>query len=536
MFAEDVDLLPSAMFVRMLEAAKQSPNEFQQLASSLFTTMKDGGLIGFERIDWFNGGLFDDDQALPLTADDITLCLHAAALDWSEIDPSIFGTLFVRGLDPDNRSETGAEYTDREKIMMIVEPVITRPLLREWETVRNVISALIEPAGLAAEEAIANASGYPELAEEVKTVQSHLTAGPQLELFSDLTKQKRVRALDAVRGSLRTADRALTQAKEQGRAAFNGFLARLRAFRVLDPACGSGNFLYLTLVELKNIERRVVIEGELFGFPPAFPSIGPEALFGIEINPYAAELARVSVWIGEIQWMRRNGFNIGRQPILKPLNTIECRNAIINEDGSAAIWPKSDVIIGNPPYLGAKLMKRKLGVHRTEAIRTLYEDRLPGFTDLVCYWFENGRMLIEAGKVARVGLVATNSIRKNTNLPVMRRIAATTRIFAAWNEEKWTVDGAMVDVSLVCFGDNGGDMPRLNGEAVAAINPDLTSGLNLTLAKPLSENRNGAFLGIQKSGPFDVPGVVARAWMAEPANPNGRSNKEVLKPIGMATI
>ena len=281
--------------------------------------MKDGGLIGFERIEWFNGGLFDDDDALPLTADDISAMPAGCDARLGRNRSSIFGTLFVRGLDPDMRSETGSEYTDREKIMMIVEPVITRPLLREWETVREGISGLIEPAQLAVEEALASASGYPEFAEEVRTVESHLTTRPQLELFSDLTKQSRVRTLDSVRGSLRAADRALTDASDQGRVAFNAFLARLRAFRVLDPACGSGNFLYLALVELKNIERRVAIEGELFGFPPSFPSIGPEALLGIEINPYAAELARVSVWIGEIQWMRRNGFDIGRQPILKPL-------------------------------------------------------------------------------------------------------------------------------------------------------------------------------------------------------------------------
>jgi hypothetical protein len=112
----------------------------------------------------------------------------------------------------------------------------------------------------------------------------------------------------------------------------------------------------------------------------------------------------------------------------------------------------------------------------------------------------------------------------------MHRVAATTRIFEAWNEEKWTVDGAAVDVSLICFGDNGEEPAKLNGQVVAGINPDLTSGLNLTQAKPLRENGNGAFLGIQKSGPFDVPGTLARAWMAEPANPNGRSNSEVLKP------
>ena len=228
--------------------------------------------------------------------------------------------------------------------------------------------------------------------------------------------------------------------------------------------------------------------------------------------------------------MRRSGFDISRKPILKPLTTIACRNAIINEDGSAAEWPDADVIIGNPPYLGAKLLKRRLGVEVTEAMRALYTGRLPGFTDLVCYWFENARVMIEAGTATRAGLVATNSIRKNTNLPVLHRIAAATRLFEAWSEEQWTVDGAAVDVSLICFGDIGDETARLNGEPVGAINADLTSGLDLTAAKPLGLNRNGAFLGIQKSGPFDVPGEVARAWMLEPANPNGRVNAEVLKP------
>ena len=530
MFAEDADLLPNRMFARMLEAAKRTPLEFERLASTLFSAMKGGGLVGFEQIEWFNGGLFDDDEALPLAVDDIDLCLRAAKLDWSEIDPSIFGTLFVRGLDPNKRSETGSEYTDRDKIMMIIEPIITRPLLRDWEEVKQAIVDTIEPARQAAEEAIAGAASFPELAEEVRAVESRLVARPQLELFGELAKARRVRAVDTVRAALRAADRAYAEAREQARLAFNAFLAHLRAFRVLDPACGSGNFLYLALVELKNIERRVSIQGELLGFPPEFPAIGPEALLGIEINPYAAELARVSVWIGEIQWMRRSGFSIGRQPILKPLTTIACRNAIIDEDGMAAAWPNADVIIGNPPYLGAKLLKRRLGVEMTDAIRSLYDGRLPGFTDLVCYWFENALAMIEVGPAKRAGLVATNSIRKNTNLPVMHRITQATRIFEAWSEEQWTVDGAAVDVSLICFGDAGSEPARLDGEVVSSINADLTTGLDLTSAKALHENRNGAFLGIQKSGPFDVPGEVARAWMREPANPNGRPNAEVLKP------
>jgi hypothetical protein len=147
----------------------------------------------------------------------------------------------------------------------------------------------------------------------------------------------------------------------------------------------------------------------------------------------------------------------------------------------------------------------------------------------VCYWFENAREMIADGRAKRAGFVATNSIRKNTNLPVMQRIAADTRIFDAWSEEKWTIDGAAVDVSLICFGESQ-QPSRLNGTEVKGVNPDLTTGLNLTLARPLRENTDGAFLGIQKSGPFDVPGAIARQWLLEPANPNGRQNREVLRP------
>jgi hypothetical protein len=285
---------------------------------------------------------------------------------------------------------------------------------------------------------------------------------------------------------------------------------------------------------VKDIEWRAILDCEALGLGMAVPRVGPEILHGIEINPFAAELARTTIWIGDIQWRVGRAIAHHPRPILRKLNSIECRNALLAPDGNGgfveAEWPQTDVIIGNPPFLGAKLMKRKLGIEITDAIRLTFAGRLPGFTDLVCYWFEKGRALIEAGKATRVGLVATNSIRKNTNLPVMHRIAATTRIFEAWSEEKWTVEGAMVDVSLVCFGESGGRNPSLNGEAVTGINPDLTSGLDMTQAGPLAENRDGAFLGIQKSGPFDVPGKLARAWMSEPTNPNGRSNAEVLKP------
>lgn len=474
MFAEDVGLLPGNMFTRMLEASRSSPTQFADHARTLFGAMKSGGMVGFEKIEWFNGGLFDDDSALSLEAADVENLLTAARLDWSEIDPSILGTLFERGLDPGKRSQLGAHYTDREKIMMIVRPVIITPLEREWAHAKSLIEAAMTKAETA-------------------------KGGVRTKALSE-------------------AARVMTEWRE-----------RLLRFRVLDPACGSGNFLYLSLLALKDIEHRANLEAEQLGLPREFPRVGPECVLGIELNPYAAELARVSVWIGEIQWMRRNGFDAARNPILRTLANIQQRDAIVNADGSATVWPDAEAILGNPPYLGAKLLKRKLGVPETAAIRAVYDGRLPHFTDLVCYWFENARTMIENGRALRAGFVATNSIRKNTNLPVMHRIVATTRIFDAWNEEKWTIDGAAVDVSLICFGKSDQET-RLNGKGVDGINPDLTTGLNLTLAGALRENSDAAFLGIQKSGPFDVSGAIARSWLREPSNPNGLPNSAILKP------
>ena len=141
MFAEDVRLLPNNMFTRMLEEAHKRPEEFATMARALFGAMARGGLVGFEPVAWFNGGLFNDDT--DLTAGErpiLPTVLAAAALDWSEIDPSILGTLFERGLDPDKRSQLGAHYTDRDKIMLIVEPVVIRPWLAEWDTAKAEIA------------------------------------------------------------------------------------------------------------------------------------------------------------------------------------------------------------------------------------------------------------------------------------------------------------------------------------------------------------------------------------------------------------
>jgi type II restriction/modification system DNA methylase subunit YeeA len=138
---------------------------------------------------------------------------------------------------------------------------------------------------------------------------------------------------------------------------------------VLDPACGSGNFLYLAILALKDLEHKVNLDAEALGLGRQFPSIGPECVKGIEINPYAAELARVTVWIGEIQGMRRNGFDVERKSILRPLDTIECRDAVMNLDGTEAERPEAEFVIGNPPFLGNKRMISILSADYTESLR-----------------------------------------------------------------------------------------------------------------------------------------------------------------------
>ena len=476
MFAEDMRLLPDDLFQRMLTQARRRPERFQSQASTLFATMASGGDFGVDEVPWFNGGLFEGEtEALPLDRPSIEIVREAAQLDWSEVDPSILGTLFERGLDPDKRSQLGAHYTDADKVMRIVEPVIVRPWLAEWQTAKEAITQEMADLKQAGE-------------------------GP-------LRRQR--------------AERMLRE-----------FLGRLRGFRVLDPACGSGNFLYLALRALKDLEHRVQLEAHALGLGRQLPAIGPASVKGVEKNLYAAELARAAIWIGEIQWMQRNGFPLNRRPILDHLESIECRDAVLMSDGREPEWPEADVVIGNPPFLGGKLLRSVLGDEYVEGLQQLYGERIHGDADLVCLWFDKAERLVTDGKVARAGLVGTNSIRGGRNRSVLDGIVERGTIYDAWSDEPWEVDGAAVRVSLVCFaGKDAGLTTKLNGANAARINADLTGAtVDLTQARRLSQNASVAFMGDTKGGPFDIPGDKAREWLRLPANPNGRPNADVLKP------
>jgi type II restriction/modification system DNA methylase subunit YeeA len=205
------------------------------------------------------------------------------------------------------------------------------------------------------------------------------------------------------------------------------FLEKLRNFRVLDPACGSGNFLYVALMALKDIELQVIIESEALGIPRVFPLVGPDSVLGIERNSYAVELARVTVWIGEIQWMRRKGYDLSRTPVLNSLPGIVELDAIVDEStGQEPRWPDADVIVGNPPFLGSRFHLRRLGSDYVRKMRDIYQGRVPPGADLVCYWFEKARAMAADGRVGRVGLLATKSIANaEPSRQVLDRIIAS---------------------------------------------------------------------------------------------------------------
>ncbi|MBC5811661.1 MAG: class I SAM-dependent DNA methyltransferase, partial [Candidatus Eremiobacteraeota bacterium] len=478
-FAKDVGLLPPAILLRLLDFTAKRPERFPGEITALFREMQSGGAVAYEEIKRFNGGLFAEIDAVPLLKDELVELAKASRLDWGSIEPAIFGTLFERSLDPEKRAQLGAHYTNRPDIARVVDPLVRVPLMARWAAAR------------------------------------------------------------AEAGALKAAwDVATGRAKEARRQAFANalfdFQASLAAFRVLDPACGSGNFLYVALAALKDVEKEVVKYGLMNGLPQVPQRVGPRQLHGLEINEYARELAQVVVWIGYLQWMHQNGFVANTDPVLEPLDTIRLQDALLDRADPAhpaeAAWPEADVIVGNPPFLGGKLLRRRLGSDYVDDLFAVYAGRVARESDFVCYFFERAREQIAAGRTAHAGLLATNSIRGGANRAVLRRIKESGDIFMAWANEPWILDGAAVRISIVGF-DNGAETARtLDGAAVSRINPDLTAGVDITAARRLHANLGIAFMGDTKGGPFDVSPDLAVPWLHAPLNPNGRPNTDVVRP------
>jgi type II restriction/modification system DNA methylase subunit YeeA len=480
LFADSIGLLPEHLFRQMIAVDAGRPASFARKLRQLFSAMStSGNNFGALDIAWFNGGLFADDEALELTVSDMATLRKAAALDWSNVEPTVFGTLFERSLNPDKRSQIGAHYTSAADILLIVEPVVMVPLETRWAEVKAEATALAEAASKA-------------------------------------------------KGT------AYNRFREQMQGKLYAWVEELARVRIFDPACGSGNFLYLALKRMLDLWQEARIFAADHGLPTVLPEqVHPSQLYGLELNTYAHELASVVVWIGYLQWLQEHGMGVPTEPILRKLDNIQHRDAILAHDSEGkpieAEWPESDFIIGNPPFLGDKKMRAELGDAYVSALRALYAERVPGGADLVTYWFEKARAQIEEGKAKRAGLLATNSIRMVGNRPVLEKIKATGGIFMAWSDRPWILDGASVRVSMVGFDDGSQSGPVLDGSPVETIHADLSAESNVASAVRLEENAGLCFLGVMKGGPFDITDKQAAVMLTAPLNPNGRPNSDVVK-------
>ncbi len=486
MFAEDVRLLPTitddnpdGIFTHIVKQSLNRPSIFTKYLQNLFAAMNDGGELMMRDIRYFNGTLFIYTHVEELLPEALEALIQAADLNWKAIEPSIFGTLFERSLDPNKRSQLGAHYTSREDIELIVRPVLMDPLLDQWKT------AQLEAANVR------------ERYDKAQTGRARNAAVAQLLELRE------------------------------------GILKKIRGITVLDPACGSGNFLYVALQLLMELERDV-IEDELWsGLQRATPEVHPRQMYGIEIEPIAHALASIVVWIGYIQWRSNNAYaDTIREPILEELEGhIVCKDAILafDDEGNPTEpdWPQVDVIVGNPPFLGNRKMRPELGDEYVDGLvkefKTNFGDLTP---DLVCYWHQKSLNHLLAGKVKRVGLLATNSIRGGTNRRVLQHIVDRASIFNAWSDRHWILDGAAVRVSIICFDNGAEEVNRLDGVPVKSVFSDLTADVDITSAKTLVENAMLSFQGIIKRGPFDMDASTALAMIK--AN---SANRNVLKPI-----
>ncbi|WBQ09322.1 hypothetical protein L2D01_10480 [Hyphomonadaceae bacterium ML37] len=412
MFAEDVALLPKASFTRLLSDLKADPSKAHIALEALWKEMNTGAaLSGWlrEPVRRFNGGLFKDARALPLTAEMLSELYIAARQDWTQVEPAIFGTLLEQALDKRERHRLGAHYTPRTYVDRLITPTLMEPLREDWMAARAEVQAL----------------------------------------------------LDADR-----KDKALERLR-----AFHGALCEVR---VLDPACGTGNFLYVAMERMKRLEGEVVdMIVELGGRARAEyrdHSIDPHQFLGLEINPRAAAIAELVLWIGYIQWqVRSGGIDFIYDPVLRDFHNIECRDALMDhgdpvlrtgDDGKpvtrwdgvsykdhpvtgervpdeaarveimdypkakATSWPKAEFIIGNPPFIGGKDLRASLGDGYTEALWSAYP-AMPRSADFVMYWWGKAADLTAKAAKAkaktprRFGFITTNSLRQTFNRRVV---------------------------------------------------------------------------------------------------------------------
>lgn len=509
MFAEDVKLLPDRSFTRLLQDYRSNLSILPHALQALWASMDRGGFDPALRtlIPQFNGFLFKDQEALPLSEAQLDLLIRASEADWTDVEPAIFGTLLERALQPRERHKLGAHFTPRAYVERLVMPTVIEPLREEWEAARAA-SAILEAKG-----------------DEV--------------------------------GALKEIE---------------AFHRRLCSVKVMDPACGSGNFLYVTLDHLKRLE------GEVMEYMGHFPrqlgldmtggyTVTPAQFLGLEVNPRAAAIADVVLWIGYLQWHFRTHGNAKRleDPILRQYGNIKQQDAVLSYssrkprlDGNgepitrwdghttkqhpvtglevpdetartplydyinpkAAEWPEADFIVGNPPFIGKGRMREALGDGYIEAVRSVYKNDVPDSADFVMYWWHKAAQLLTNDKIERFGLITTNSIKQTFNRRVLQNYIANENnlsLVYVIPDHPWVDSeaGAAVRIAMtVCekgkkIGrlltieneiEKGVDKQLVFSEKFSFIHADLTAGAEIVSATTLRANQEINSFGMMLAG------------------------------------
>lgn len=407
MFAEDVELIPKDSFTELLRKLRGHPEDAEHALAGLWEAMDKGAFAHafMIKVKKFNGGLFKNPSALPLNAQQLKLLIEAAEADWKQVEPAIFGTLLERALDKRQRHKLGAHYTPRAYVERLVTPTIMEPLREDWRDVQTAVQRLTQDGK-----------------------------------------------------------------DDEARRLVRNFHQKLCEVTVLDPACGSGNFLYVALEMMKRLEGEVsALLYELDVKQISYITVDPHQFMGIELNPWAANVAELVLWIGYLQWhFRTHGTAAPSEPVLRDFQNIRCGDAILewsdrtprmDENGQpvtrwdgvttmrhpvtgeevpdptaqlqvydyakpkATIWPQADFIVGNPPFIGNKRMRENLGDGYVEALWHAYP-KMPQSADLVMFWWEKAALAARAydakkGKgTRRFGLITTNSITMTFNTRV----------------------------------------------------------------------------------------------------------------------
>jgi hypothetical protein len=481
MFAEDVGLLPEKSFKEVLEECEKNPEAFTHDVGQLWEAMDLGtwAHVLKTKVKKFNGEFFKDRSALPLGREEIGELRQAATYNWNEVDPSIFGTLLEQALDPDERDRLGAHYTPRAYVERLVVATIIEPLREDW---RNVQAA----------------------AETLRASGDLKGAAAEVQAFHE----------------------------------------KLCETRVLDPACGTGNFLYVSLELIKRLEGEVLEALLDLGGQEALRGLGshsvdPHQFLGLEINPRAAAIAELVLWIGYLQWHFRTKGAAPEEPILRAFKNIQVKNAVLTWDGEPIPklvegketypngrrpeWPTAEFIVGNPPFIGASFLRTRLGDAFAEALWAVHS-HMNESADFVMYWWDRAAELsTRKGTVLRrFGLITTNSISQVFQRRVVERHLKAKKpvtLVMAIPDHPWTKatdDAAAVRIAMT-VGESGAmegtlrevtkesalntDAPQIDfKESQGLIHSDLTIGADITVAKALEANEGISSPGVKLHG------------------------------------